>query len=187
MLWIDFANSLTRDPLGPGAVLDQLKQGDWLGKFAKKWHLRPLPAMAASDRKRLCRLRSLLHRWVSAMVTGQAVSKRDIRALNRYLSAGQATPQLNQQEGRFRMNLVPDVTGVDAWLFAVVVSFAEFLVDADPTRLKTCDNPDCLWVFYDGTRSRTRRWCATSCGDLIKVREFRRRQRKAGGGSGSAE
>ena len=64
--------------------------------------------------------------------------------------------------------------GLDALLLAIVESFAAFLAEGDPSRLRVCENADCRWVFYDSTRSRTRRWCAGSCGNLIKVREFRR-------------
>ncbi len=34
------------------------------------------------------------------------------------------------------------------------------------------ENPD------DTTRSRTRRWCADSCGNLIKVRKCRQKKKK---------
>lgn len=49
-------------------------------------------------------------------------------------------------------------------------------------RLKAC--PDCRWVFYDGTRNASKRWCMMSgsadggrgCGTIAKVRAYRRRQ-----------
>jgi len=63
-------------------------------------------------------------------------------------------------------------------LFAVVESFASFLVEGDPERLKLCENPDCRWVFYDTSRSRTRRWCADSCGNLLKVRKCRQKKKE---------
>jgi predicted RNA-binding Zn ribbon-like protein len=47
-------------------------------------------------------------------------------------------------------------------------------------RLKTCANPDCQWVFYDGSRNRSGRWCSmTECGDVMKARAYRRRARQA--------
>jgi len=52
------------------------------------------------------------------------------------------------------------------------------------SRLKAC--PDCRWVFYDKSRSRTRVWCGMyadeggrACGTISKVRRYRKR-RKAG-------
>lgn len=53
-------------------------------------------------------------------------------------------------------------------------------------RLKAC--PDCRWVFYDHTRSATKRWCLMNasgpdgrgCGNIAKARRHRARQRAAG-------
>jgi predicted RNA-binding Zn ribbon-like protein len=178
MLWIDFVNSDARDHLGRGQHEDRLEDPGWVKQFAKKWQLRPLQLRSKADRDRLRRLRSLLTRWVESIVHREPVPPRDIQALNRYLTAQPVRPQLRADGGSFSLDLIPGAAGVEAWLFAVAASFAEFLVDEDPTRLKTCDNADCCWVFYDTTRSRTRRWCAVGCGDLIKVREFRQRQKR---------
>lgn len=50
------------------------------------------------------------------------------------------------------------------------------LGEIDVTRLKRCDRPECDLVFYDTTRSGTRRWHAESpCG----IRERQRRHRAA--------
>lgn len=175
-LWIDFANSHARDHLGHGQHEDRLENPGWIQEFANKWQLRPQTLRSKPQREPLRRLRSLLERCVQSIVRREPVSKSDIEELNRYLSQ-KVRPKLKEHDGSFRLELVSPNSGVHAWLFAIAASFAEFLVEADPTRLKMCGNPDCLWVFYDSTRSRTRRWCAVGCGDLIKVREFRERQK----------
>ncbi len=49
-------------------------------------------------------------------------------------------------------------------------------------RVKAC--PDCRWVFYDGTRNGSKRWClmyaggpgGRACGTIAKVRRYRARQ-----------
>jgi predicted RNA-binding Zn ribbon-like protein len=54
-------------------------------------------------------------------------------------------------------------------------------------RLKAC--PDCRWVFYDGTRNGSKRWClmyaggpeGRACGTIAKVRRYRQRQAGAAG------
>jgi predicted RNA-binding Zn ribbon-like protein len=70
-------------------------------------------------------------------------------------------------------------SGVAGWILAAVVT----AVAADTwSRLKMC--PDCQWVFYDRTRSRTKIWCdmlsgdagGRSCGTIAKVRRYRQRQ-----------
>jgi predicted RNA-binding Zn ribbon-like protein len=70
-------------------------------------------------------------------------------------------------------------TGVAGWILAAVVNA---IADGVWPRLKIC--PDCRWVFYDRTRSRTKIWCdmlsggagGRSCGTIAKVRRYRARQ-----------
>lgn len=45
-------------------------------------------------------------------------------------------------------------------------------------RLKACRNPDCRWAFYDRSHARRGAWCdMASCGNMIKNRNLRARQR----------
>lgn len=45
-------------------------------------------------------------------------------------------------------------------------------------RLKLCENPECLWAFYDNSRNRSGSWCRTGlCGNRLKNRAYRERQR----------
>jgi len=76
----------------------------------------------------------------------------------------------------------PAARDQDWFLAEIAMSFAELLASGDPKRLRTCANPDCGWVFYDRTRGITRRWCdSRACGNLMKVRRFRVRQRRGDG------
>jgi hypothetical protein len=66
----------------------------------------------------------------------------------------------------------------------VLAAVARSVEDGTFFRLKAC--PDCRWVFYDKSRSRTRVWCGMyageggrACGTISKVRRYRQR-RKAG-------
>jgi predicted RNA-binding Zn ribbon-like protein len=44
------------------------------------------------------------------------------------------------------------------------------------SRVKACRGDDCRWVFVDGSRNGSRRWCAMAgCGNRAKVAAFRRR------------
>jgi predicted RNA-binding Zn ribbon-like protein len=60
----------------------------------------------------------------------------------------------------------------------IAASFAHLLVDYDRKRLKICANPNCRWIFYDESKSRTRRYCTPDkCANLLKVRRFRARRK----------
>ena len=70
-------------------------------------------------------------------------------------------------------------SGAVAWILAAIV---DAVADDTWFRLKRC--PDCQWIFYDRTRSRTKVWCdmlagdagGRSCGTIAKVRRYRERQ-----------
>lgn len=66
----------------------------------------------------------------------------------------------------------------------VLAAVVRSVEDGTLFRLKAC--PECRWVFYDKSRSRTRVWCGMyageggrACGTIAKVRRYRQR-RKAG-------
>jgi predicted RNA-binding Zn ribbon-like protein len=47
-------------------------------------------------------------------------------------------------------------------------------------RFKACRGDDCRWVFVDGSRNTSRRWCdMANCGNRAKVATFRERHRSA--------
>ena len=62
---------------------------------------------------------------------------------------------------------------IAAQVMAAVVS-----ADRDQLhRLKACVNPDCGWVFFDTSRSRSGTWCAMNvCGARHKMERYRNRR-----------
>ncbi|WP_030438314.1 CGNR zinc finger domain-containing protein [Actinoplanes subtropicus] len=49
-------------------------------------------------------------------------------------------------------------------------------------RVKACRGDDCRWVFVDGSRNSSRRWCAmANCGNRAKMVTFRDRHRATPG------
>jgi predicted RNA-binding Zn ribbon-like protein len=45
-------------------------------------------------------------------------------------------------------------------------------------RFKACRGDDCRWVFLDGSRNTSRRWCdMANCGNRAKIATFRDRRR----------
>jgi predicted RNA-binding Zn ribbon-like protein len=75
---------------------------------------------------------------------------------------------------------VPTGDGPDDALALVVAVVAEAMADGTWTRVKACPGPHCGWVFYDGSRNRSRQWCSMAiCGNRVKSREFRARARRA--------
>jgi predicted RNA-binding Zn ribbon-like protein len=46
-------------------------------------------------------------------------------------------------------------------------------------RLKICSSDECEWAYYDRSKNRSRAWCEYGCGNKIKTRAYRARQRHA--------
>ena len=65
----------------------------------------------------------------------------------------------------------------------ILAAVAEGVREGGFSRLKAC--PDCRWVFYDKSRSRTRVWRGMyggeggrACGTISKVRRYRKRRKE---------
>lgn len=78
--------------------------------------------------------------------------------------------------------LVAPEPGPEQDLAAAVLSALQVaLHDGRFDRLRLCERAECGWCYYDGTKNRSGRWCSTDpCGDIMKARAFRARQRAAG-------
>lgn len=179
-LWIDFVNSDWHDHLGREKATDRLEDPTWIRGFFARAGLPGVDPERPQVRQSLKELRGLLQQIVATALAKKTLSDSQLASLNRYLGGPQVRPRLVRETPAFRLDLAPLADGLPAAQFAIAQSLANFLIAGEFKRLKVCENPACRWLFYDSTRSRTRRWCASNCGSLIKVRRFRKRQRKQG-------
>jgi predicted RNA-binding Zn ribbon-like protein len=68
-----------------------------------------------------------------------------------------------------------------AGLSSVVAEFYDGSRNGTLSRLKMCASDECRRVFFDRSKPATRRWCMSSlCGNRMKTRSYRERQRSAG-------
>ena len=174
----DLINSDWHDWRRPGVRADRLDNPGWVSRFLTDWGLDVGEPLAGEARARLGVLRSLLRRLVDDFRAGRPLDAADVAQLNTVLAAAplrrRAEPKGGRCEGRFE-----PVTRDWDWVAAeTAASFVKRVETGESGRLKVCENVDCLWVFYDDSRNRTRRWCdSRSCGNLIKVRRFRAKRR----------
>jgi predicted RNA-binding Zn ribbon-like protein len=178
-LWADLINSNWRDHRGTGACEDRIGNDAWLESFLERtvWTGGGLPN--AEDRQALRRMREFLGRVVDHVREGLGLLPIDVERLNRWMARAPVVRRIEAKGSDTAMTLAPFADGIDAVLGEVAASFATMLAEGDPTRIKYCANTDCGWVIYDSSRNRTRRWCdKTECGNLIKVRLHRQRQRE---------
>lgn len=103
--------------------------------------------------------------------------------LNEWLAGYPLVARVTEVDGEAAVRYEPSPEA--GFAGRVLAATARSIGDGTFSRLKAC--PDCRWIFYDKSRSRTRVWCGMyagdggrACGTISKVRRYRQR-RKAGG------
>jgi predicted RNA-binding Zn ribbon-like protein len=123
-------------------------------------------------------LRAALRAIFEAIIAGVPVAASDLEVLNRILRRGYETIAI--EPGNIpRPELGSHDTGPDAALLPIARSAFDLLTGKDLARLHRCANDRCVLLFYDTTKSATRRWCSVGC--MNRARSSRRyRERKQG-------
>jgi len=136
------------------------------------------PAAAVGAVTRARALREAIARLFSAQARGREVSPGDVERLNDALMQGLTRLRVDRTEQGYRWRWSHDPIDLDAPLAPIARSAAELLTSAELRRVRECDGDDCTWLFLDGSRSRSRRWCSmASCGNRAKARRHYRRRR----------
>jgi predicted RNA-binding Zn ribbon-like protein len=142
----------------------------------KRWGEAP-EGIAVIERARA--FRETLRQMVEGLLRGRGVSTEGFAAVNSILAENDGTLRLERNGGAFRTRFAARPTQPVALLGTVAEAAAELLTLRNPRFVRRCGNPDCVLFFYDATRNHRRQWCAmATCGNLMKVRAFRRRQRR---------
>lgn len=123
--------------------------------------------------------RELLRNLVEQRKAGEALN---LAALNAYLAqASRHLELVADADGRLKLQARYDAGSAKKLIAPLVESAAELLADGDFSLVKHCENPDCILVFLDKTKSHRRRWCSMAgCGNRHKVASFRARQQGLG-------
>jgi len=135
-------------------------------------------ALGANDLAVLRHARELVRDLASANTAGRPHDLATIAELAEITAGARLTVSLDAT-GSLRSRLEPAAgqTPIDTVLSAVLASIHDAARTDTWRRVKACANTDCRWLFYDRSRSRTRRWCdMKACGNIVKARAYRRRQ-----------
>ena len=123
------------------------------------------------------RLRDAVRRLLAANESGEPDEAAG-RALAKLAHTYRVQLSVDPQSGKLEPDLAPasKAEHLIPQLLGVI-----FYAQATGTweRLKLCENPDCLWAFYDNSRNRSGSWCRMGlCGNRIKNRAYRERRRE---------
>lgn len=182
MLWEDFINSYWRDwRTGDRSKdRDRLEDQEWLEKWLEQQSLQVTSPPEPDELEQLKQLRGLLWGEVQKLVQGNSADPKLLEQLNMYMGKGPAIRQVVwKPDGRAELSLLPQRNDWEQVMAEIAASFAAALLEKETSRFRICDNPDCLWVYYDDTRNRSKRYCDDKlCGNLMKVRRFRARKKQ---------
>jgi predicted RNA-binding Zn ribbon-like protein len=191
ILCLDFCNS------GQGSR--NSRREEWIASFADliDW----LEAAEAIDAEQAARLRAAGERspqsahelWARAIELREAMARvflartegrpaatEDLRAIDAEYARTAGFARLSATDDGFAWRIDSSATGLDAALRPLVESAVALLTSERLARLRRCGNSTCYWLFLDETKNCSRRWCEmASCGNVMKVRRHRARQRQS--------
>ena len=131
------------------------------------------PAMLATALE----LRSLIRDYLQRDPTERSKNKDSVRALNKALKLFPLLATARDDGGMVLRAAREDAL---AGLSSVVSEVYDGSRNGTLDRLKMCASDECRRVFFDRSKPATRRWCMSSlCGNRMKTRNYRERQRNA--------
>jgi predicted RNA-binding Zn ribbon-like protein len=140
------------------------------------------PSEASAVWERAVTLRETVYRVFSAVAEGEQPEAADLDALT-----------AAHREALTRYRVVPTASGfgwdqvegdeLEGPLWPVALSATRMLTSGELERVKECPTGEggCDWLFYDGSKNKSRRWCSMAdCGSRAKRRRFYARKRDRG-------
>jgi len=126
-------------------------------------------------------LREALHRLLLQGAAGRPPDSADLEILNGELARAPAPRGLAWTGAGFAWHGGGDEGRLEAVLWPLARAAAELLTGGELRRVRTCAGAGCGWLFYDSSRSLSRRWCAMDdCGNRAKARRhYARRKARA--------
>jgi predicted RNA-binding Zn ribbon-like protein len=108
-------------------------------------------------------LREHLRRLFEELIDGNKPDDAEIAYLNRILQRGHPSLIWEQNQPKFSHQYADDPYA--ALLLPIALSALNLITRSDLDRLHRCQNNNCIMLFYDTTKSATKRWCSTACMD----------------------
>ncbi len=142
------------------------------------------PDEAAAGLARAVAFREALYRTLAASVRGEAAPACDKLEFAGVLNRAMMRLQLVRAESGWSLRLAREPVDWEAPLYPVALSAAQLLAGPHASLLRVCQRPECRWLFLDGTKNRSKKWCAMEpCGNVVKARRsYARRKARTGQG-----
>jgi predicted RNA-binding Zn ribbon-like protein len=133
------------------------------------------PGPAAALFAEAIALREVIYRAFSSLAAGGSIAHADLAALNAAIAQAPPRARIAQLGTQYAWQVCASTDvrplAVPQLLAAVIWSAADLIVAGRDDRIRQCANDACRWLFLDGSRNASRRWCDMSaCGNRAKAR-----------------
>ena len=123
-------------------------------------------------------LRTALRHIFNALAEETPPMRADVDVLNGVLRLGYHAVEITP-EGDLLPVYRTQEGGKNTLLLSIALSALRFISEGDRKRLHLCSNERCILLFYDTTRSATRRWCSLGCLERARSIQRYRQAKKA--------
>lgn len=157
---------------------DPLEDPEWVKWYAQKLTGLELTEGADALCEQLTVLRPLLDQLVKDLQVGIFSEVDAINLLNPYLQQSSGR-RFIRSEGDLppTLHFEPEKVDDSYVLSELAAKWFELLFENDRSRIRICENPDCACYYYDESKNKSKRHCASNCSNVMKVR--RHREKKA--------
>ena len=138
------------------------------------------PAEAERALLRARTFRESLYRLLSALLESSSPPAEEVAALEAEVHRALALRRLKASPNGFTWT-TPGVALLDTVVPRIALAASELLTSESLQRVRICEatrTDECSWLFLDGTRNHSRRWCnMATCGNQHKARRHYARVR----------
>lgn len=154
--------------------IDPLGDPEWIKWFTFKLTGREFTGDAQMLSAELVIFRAALMEIVHDLQRGIFLEAEAIALLNHYLksSRGHHFIQVNDLS-KPTYEFEPDQVDCQFVLANLAEKWYKLLFETDRTRIRVCENPDCACFYFDESKNKSKRHCASNCSNVMKVRRFR--------------
>lgn len=162
-----------------GAKTDLLDSPNLLFDWTQKLKLDvPFESIEANF-ENFITLRNLIHRCFQDFAYKRKIDPKHLQDVNDFIQQFEIYPEICPEPTNFPSLSYESKQIHSPLLHHLVQSFFEVISHKKSLdRLKPCENEDCVLLFLDKSKNKTRRWCSmTICGNKIKASRFYYRNR----------
>jgi predicted RNA-binding Zn ribbon-like protein len=126
-------------------------------------------------------LRSAVRAGAERLAAGKPVEEDLVKTVNRVLASRPAFTRLVRAGKGYATQLQAASDSALHLLVPVAESAAWLLEHGQRELVRRCEGSDCVLVFYDTTKNKSRRWCSMDgCGGRAKATAYYRRKHSGG-------